>query len=323
MNDVGTKLYDLTLKEILKCCKNKEQKIMADFVLGKTQATQIYNVTDVVITNIKNSSNDSSSDIIEWVDKKTGISIQQKYSTGVFKTSCGYTPYVDDLFTYAKTNNNMWYVGLFHRLDDERIIMFFGTVNDNFKFTIFESITIETNLLGMTVDYSHMVDSVEEYIVREGIYNPNQIQYLRDSIHICFTGYFTLLMKMFKDLTDKDKKQYRCYIDECEDNKSYYYRSPLNKKVTKVGNKPIILVLENNKEADLKSRAYKRRNGKIHYAFSWVVRGHYRKLHNPNSIGMDRNGVRCMPGVTWIETYMKGDENLPLLKRERIVIDKR
>ena len=132
-----------------------------------------------------------------------------------------------------------------------------------------------------------------------------------------------LLMKMFKDLTDKDKKQYRCYVDENDTKLSYYYRSPLNKKVTKAETKPIILVLNDTKDVERKVQEHRRKNGKIHYAFSWVVRGHYRRLHNPKSMGLDRNGVRCMPGVTWIETYMKGDENLPLLKRERIVIDKR
>ena len=36
-------------------------------------------------------------------------------------------------------------------------------------------------------------------------------------------------------------------------------------------------------------------------------------------MGLDRNGKRCVQGATWIETYMKGDENLPLLRREHVV----
>ena len=40
-------------------------------------------------------------------------------------------------------------------------------------------------------------------------------------------------------------------------------------------------------------------------------------------MGYNRSGEKVMQGMTWVETYLKGDTNLPLLKRETIVIDKR
>ena len=72
-----------------------------------------------------------------------------------------------------------------------------------------------------------------------------------------------------------------------------------------------------------KINKYKNPRGTIHYSFSWVVRGHYRRLHNPATMGYNRSGEKVMQGMTWVETYLKGDTNLPLLKRETIVIDKR
>lgn len=323
-NELGSTLYDLTIKEILKSCKNQAQKVLANYILEKAPATQIFNVTDVLITSIKKAeeSPTSRNDLATWVQERTGMVVNYD-KKGTLYVDYSWTPYLDDLFTYAKTNNNMYYVGLIHRLDDQRILMFFGTVNDELKFTIFQSVTIELTAFQIVADYSHMLDSVRDYIELNHVTDERQRDYLLSAMHICFTGYFVLLLKMFNDLTDKDTRPCRCYVDECDDNKTYYYRSPLDKKVTKIGNKPIILILDDGKDVEQRAHTYKRRNGTIHYAFSWVVRGHYRRLHNPKSMGMDRNGERCVPGMTWIETYMKGDENLPLLKRERVVKDMR
>ena len=315
-NELGNLLYDITIKEIIKCCKNKEQKVLANYVLEKIPSTQIFNITDVLFDSITNDFGNGGMD--KWVWEKCNIKTTLK-GEGRVNMQSSWTPYVDNVFVYAHTHNDMYYVGLFHRLDDEHVVGFFGTVNDDHKLTVFESITIEVNALtGLEINYSHMFESVSKYIKTQGITNPRQIKYLYDAMDICFLGFFSVTLKVFRDLTEKDNKSYKCYIDEIED-KPNYYRSPLDKKVTKAEAKPIILILKNEKDIERKVQKHRSTKGKIHYAFSWVVRGHYRKLHNPNSMGMDRNGVRCMPGVTWIEAYMKGDENLPLLKRERIV----
>lgn len=334
-NEVGQKLYDITIKEILKSCRNREQKILADFILEKAPVTQIWNTTDVTIQSIINHPS-GTEDLFDWIEQTTGIrmsgdecefsaddrfNITKGELPGRMTLESEWTPCADDIFTYAKTNNGMYYVLLMHRLDDTKIIMFFGTTQE-FQFTVFESITVEIDIFGVHVDYRHMFESVRDYIVRNGISDPKKMNFLFNSMHTCFLGYFSMLLKMFADLTSKDKPL-RCYVDEEDNGRNVYYRSPLTKKVTKVGNKPIILVLHNDSEADTKARAYKRLGGKIHYAFSWVVRGHYRKLHNPKTLGLDRNGERCVPGYTWIETYVKGDENAPLLKRERVVLDRR
>lgn len=39
------------------------------------------------------------------------------------------------------------------------------------------------------------------------------------------------------------------------------------------------------------------------YAFE--VRGHQRKLHNPNTLGKDRNGDYCVKSFTWVIPAIK------------------
>ena len=197
--------------------------------------------------------------------------------------------------------------------------MVVGTITREGEVTMMNTSTVELKALGLYVRYGNIRDSVHDLIYGLGIQNDyRKVQYMYDAIHVCFVGTLSFILKMFHDLTDKSQSC-RCYVDTTEDTRTEYFRSPVNKKVTKLGNKPIILILNNDSEADKKAQRYKRRQGRIQYAFSWVVRGHYRKLHNPKSIGLDRNGKRCVQGATWIETYMKGDENLPLLRRERVV----
>jgi hypothetical protein len=74
-------------------------------------------------------------------------------------------------------------------------------------------------------------------------------------------------------------------------------------------NRPTYIILDK----DIKDvRKYARKSdSKIEYSFSWIVRGHYRRLHNPESFGKDMFN-RKIQGKTWIESYTKGDQNLPL-----------
>lgn len=97
------------------------------------------------------------------------------------------------------------------------------------------------------------------------------------------------------------------------------YRETL-KCITKAIDKPIVLVLKDTKNSGVVAKRHARRQGKIHYVFSWIVRGHYRRLTNPEHLGLDRTGKRCVLGFTWIEAYLKGDVDMPLLKRERKVV---
>lgn len=319
-NEVGNKLYAETIKEIMKNCTSREQKILAEYLIERAPATQIFNISDVLLSIVdKDGGPKADEDVCAWVEEALNIEVLRVGSEGSVLFRNKWTPYVDDLFVYSNTlGENKYYVTLIHRLDESRVVMFFGVYHET-SFGIFESITCEIdNLKGITTDYSHMYESVEKYIERNNILDYKRINFLLQAAEICFISFFATILHIFKSLTDRAENHLACYIDESADARAAYFRAP-SKKVTKVTDKPIVLILNKDKDMEKKVVKYRRTKGNIHYAFSWVVRGHYRKLHNPKSLGMDRNGKRCVQGMTWIETYMKGDENLPLLKRERVV----
>ena len=320
-NDLGNLFYRKTLQYVIKKSSNKDQRQLVDYMLERSSAVQIYNVTDVLNGFIKKSEKvaSESEGLSAFVKSSTGIDVSVNTEDCNCTFNYSWTPYVDDLYIYSETNNGLYYSILIHRISDEHIVIVFGTITREGEVTMMNTSTVELKALGLYVQYGNIRDSVHDLIYGLGIQNDyRKVQYMYDAIHVCFIGTLSFILKMFHDLTDKSQSC-RCYVDTTEDTRTEYFRSPVNKKVTKLGNKPIILILNNDSEADKKAQRYKRRQGRIQYAFSWVVRGHYRKLHNPKSIGLDRNGKRCVQGATWIETYMKGDENLPLLRRERVV----
>ena len=48
-------------------------------------------------------------------------------------------------------------------------------------------------------------------------------------------------------------------------------------------------------------------NKKINWTHKWDVAAHWRKLPNPESLGLDREGNRTVKGYTFIKSYLKGE----------------
>lgn len=46
---------------------------------------------------------------------------------------------------------------------------------------------------------------------------------------------------------------------------------------------------------------------KVRWSQGWSVRAHWRKLKNPEALGLDRQGNRVVKGLTWIGSHLKGD----------------
>lgn len=55
---------------------------------------------------------------------------------------------------------------------------------------------------------------------------------------------------------------------------------------------------------------------KIDWSHRWVVRGHWRKHEG---LGKNREGVYCVDGRTWVNSFEKGPEHAPLVKKLRLV----
>lgn len=80
----------------------------------------------------------------------------------------------------------------------------------------------------------------------------------------------------------------------------------------------------------IKISKYKRSNNpngnlstisKIKYSHRFEVRGHWRKLSSEEKIGKDRNGEYNINGFTWVNEFEKGDKELPLIEKTRIIIN--
>ena len=115
---------------------------------------------------------------------------------------------------------------------------------------------------------------------------------------------------------------FNCYSEKPEGNKYIHMRNPKTKEVSKYPFKSLFIVLKNDNELPKKVQRITNSGRKIEYSFSWIVRGHWRNLHNPESIGKGISGEDVV-GKTYIHSYLKGDKDAPLLKKETVVLDRR
>jgi hypothetical protein len=116
----------------------------------------------------------------------------------------------------------------------------------------------------------------------------------------------TLIMEIFHRVNNTSKKQYNFYSEDTSERPHY-----VNYKGGKcvLTNRPTYIILDK----DIKDvRKYARKSdSKLEYSFSWIVRGHYRRLQYHEHMGTDMFG-KPVQGKTWIASYVKGDKNLPL-----------
>lgn len=116
----------------------------------------------------------------------------------------------------------------------------------------------------------------------------------------------TLVMEIFNRVNNTTKKQYNFYSEDTNERPHY-----VNYKGGKcvLPNRPTYIILDK----DIKEvRKYARKSdSKLEYSFSWIVRGHYRRLQYHEHMGTDMFG-KPIQGKTWIASYVKGDKNLPL-----------
>jgi hypothetical protein len=117
-----------------------------------------------------------------------------------------------------------------------------------------------------------------------------------------------IILELFNQINDTDNKRYNVYSEDTNERPRLIIKNNITHRLL---NRPTYIVL--NKEVEeTEVRKYARKSdSKIEYSFSWIVRGHYRKLHDNTSNGKDIFG-RPIQGKTWVESYLKGDKNMPL-----------
>lgn len=126
-----------------------------------------------------------------------------------------------------------------------------------------------------------------------------------------------IILELFNQINDTDNKRYNVYSEDTNERPRLIVKDNITHELL---NRPTYIVL--NKEVkETEVRKYARKSdSKIEYSFSWIVRGHYRKLHDNTSNGKDIFG-RPIQGKTWVESYLKGDKNMPLRVSQYKVIE--
>ena len=207
-NDLGNLFYKKTLQYVIKNASNKDQRQLVDYMLERSSAVQIYNVTDVLNGFLKNSSEATpKSDCLEsFIKATTGIDVSVNTEDCNCTFNYSWTPYVDDLYIYSETNNGLYYSILIHRISDEHIVIVFGTITREGEVTMMNTSTVELKALGLYVQYGNIRDSVHDLIYGLGVQNDyRKVRYMYDAIHVCFVGTLSFILKMFHDLTDKSQ----------------------------------------------------------------------------------------------------------------------
>lgn len=106
--------------------------------------------------------------------------------------------------------------------------------------------------------------------------------------------------------------------DKVENPKTEYFPRKNGLATIKREQSPIYYVL--NKSEEKKPKAIKniKSRGKLEFTHSFKVRSHWRRLHNPNTLGKNRNGEYIVKGMTFVRESVRGKGELA--KRLRIVI---
>lgn len=57
----------------------------------------------------------------------------------------------------------------------------------------------------------------------------------------------------------------------------------------------------------------------VQWSHSWFVRGHWRVLHDPLTIGKNRAGQYCQKGFTWVIDHIKGPDDKEVIDKIRVL----
>lgn len=131
-----------------------------------------------------------------------------------------------------------------------------------------------------------------------------------------------IIMNMFRKLSIVNQQLYKSYIVHDNDKEQYkhlkstkqnkYVRTKLNKDTH------IILPTDFNITKFIHSKDNNSIRKQYTYTHAFIVRGHFRNLHNPETLGINMLGERVIKGKTWINSYMKNSK-MQLINKTKVV----
>lgn len=171
------------------------------------------------------------------------------------------------------------------------------------------SITCTANEKDTTEDKGNSVIEVDLFKIENGelLFKNNN-----DESSLEIQNALSIIHRALNTINSLPKHQTYSYTPK--DSKPEYYRRKGGSTI-KIVNRPIYYIL--NKKDDSNKIRVDHNKGYLKCEYSFLVRGHWRTLHNPKSFGVNRNNERIVQGYTWIKEYMKGEGEL--IKRVRMV----
>ena len=301
-NELGNKLlHDLlhAYKDTLIKNGYEDPNIVNEIIESIMSQVKIFNLMDASISPTYNA------------DTESIINKFQQSADENIVIPVNYTSYADVMLVYGyafpDAAQDALSVNLFIRMGEYRLVVLhsmFDKAGNGYTASLISQINIELGLNGMTVtSFEDDNDIIFKYYEYATIY---------------------AIMNIFKAINQQENKcNYVCYRDSPRIGSGRYVKQEKNAKAIKILDKPVIIVLRDTPKKDKILSKHRFKHGHIDYSFSFAVRGHYRKLHNPETIGKDRNGDRTIQGYTWVENYIKGNTDLPVRKRVTCVLDRR
>lgn len=295
-NELGNIAYKYFTQELLHTWGRQVPNDVLDFIIEITSNMKLYNLSDVHIRSAKR----ISSRLNEFIDGRRQYTINNRTLPDF------------PVFSYnvLDGNPNVVHVVCGYPLDSNRYIYHTGMVNIRRK---------EASVVS-TIKVTDVLGNLEVSIGEISIINAPKPQ--EEQILSTVRINFEIFTETFNTLFKQEDRSFKCYTDSLNSPRINLYLKKSDKQVIKVADKPILIVLRDDEYLNNNIKRYRRKGGNIQFSFSWIVRGHWRKLHNPDSLGYGMMGER-VEGMTYIKSYVKGDKNAPLIKREVCVLDRR
>lgn len=330
--ELSNKIFNEFVKHYLRTIKVYTEGISRDDLVEYLMSAKIYNVSDCC--------KDLSDRIIQAIYKNNNPSLEELFAPA-FKGRTTHTRFDDtsgEPQTYWEVEGTL---GIDHpvfayRMADKRVtdcmvdfimtlpfsdraIFILGSARKNFEIINNVSVRVvcEENLLKI---YPLLPPDIAINPLTYTGDNQKDLGWLFTNMFIAYR--VGTLLGIFKHLGNQEKQMFNCYSEKPEGNKYIHMRNPKTKEVSKYPFKSLFIILKNDNELSKKVQRITNSGRKIEYSFSWIVRGHWRNLHNPESIGKGISGEDVV-GKTYIHSYLKGDKDAPLLKKETVVLDRR
>lgn len=119
-------------------------------------------------------------------------------------------------------------------------------------------------------------------------------------------------LHILKTISNKTANLYKAQV-----NPTKTYRNSRNKQEN-FSNKPVYIYTD--KTVNVKKAQSFSRGTPVQHITSWPVRGHWRRLDNPNKRGKNAKGEYVIEGRTWVRPHICGNKELSVRQRTYIAL---